>query len=75
MTLLAYPRPIQQVSVTRLVVGGGEVSGPVMSVLLQNFSDVGSVVGMDIDKGLLKERARFLPPLTEDCLCKRKEED
>lgn len=42
--------------------------------LLQNLPDVRLVVGMDIDKGLLEEQARFLAPLPADWLHGRKEE-
>jgi len=42
--------------------------------VLQNLPDVRLVVGMDIDKGLLEEQARFLAPLPADWLHGRKEE-
>jgi len=42
--------------------------------LLQNMPDVKLVAGMDIDKGLLEEQARYLAPLPADWLHGRDEE-
>ena len=42
--------------------------------LLQNLPDVTLVAGMDIDKGLLDEQARFLAPLPADWLHGKEEE-